>query len=98
MARGVGGKSPAHVAQCLSGIDFPCQKQDLIEHARHHGADDDVLEMLRSMPEGEYHNMADVMKGYGAAREAEHETDGRGAHDGSRAQHARAAHQSHPNR
>lgn len=67
MARGAGGKSPANVAQYLSGIDFPCQKEDLIEHAEQNGAEDEVLEVLNNMPEDEYNNMADVMKGYGMA-------------------------------
>lgn len=73
MARGVGGKSPANVAKYLAGIDFPCQKEDLITHAEHNGAEDEVLEMLRHMPEDEYGNMADVMKGYGKVYDQEDE-------------------------
>ena len=99
MARGVGGKSPANVAQYLSGIDFPCQKNDLAQHARQNGAGDEVLEVLRALPEHEYNNMADVMKGYGEAWGEEHEAhDGRGTRGGSRAQHAKAGHQSHQHR
>jgi Protein of unknown function (DUF2795) len=99
MARGVGGKSPANVAQYLSGINFPCQKEDLVHHARQNGAGDEVLEVLRNMPEDEYNNMADVMQGYGVAREEEREThDGRESRGDSHAQHAKAGHQSHQHR
>jgi Protein of unknown function (DUF2795) len=69
MTRGMGGQSPAHVAHYLSGIDFPCQKDDLVEHARNNNADNAVLATLEDLPEGEYANMADVMKGYGEERE-----------------------------
>jgi hypothetical protein len=65
MARETGGKSPANVAQYFSGIDFPCEKEDLIEHAEQNGAPDEVLEVLNDMPEEEYSNMAEVMKSYG---------------------------------
>ncbi|RJQ76080.1 MAG: DUF2795 domain-containing protein [Desulfobacteraceae bacterium] len=65
MARGVGGGSPANVARFLKGIDFPAKKKDLINHAKHNDADQRVIETLNRMPDQEYGNMADVMKGYG---------------------------------
>lgn len=34
MTRGVGGESPANVATYLKGIDYPANKQDLLQHAR----------------------------------------------------------------
>ena len=69
MTRGMGGRSPANIARYLSGIDFPCNKENLVEHARQNNADNEVLETLEDLPEGEYANMADVMKGYGEERE-----------------------------
>ncbi len=65
MARGVGGHSPANITHHLKGIDFPARRQDLERHAKKNGAGDDVLELIRAMPDQEYKNMADVMKGYG---------------------------------
>lgn len=65
MTRGVGGQSPANIAHSLKGIDFPAKKQDLVEHARKNKAEDAVLQVLKQMPEQEYHTMADVMKGVG---------------------------------
>lgn len=63
--QGQGGHSPANVAHYLSGIDFPASKDDLVRHARSHDAEDDVLEVLRQMPQRDYGSMADVMKGVG---------------------------------
>lgn len=65
MTRGVGGKSPSNVAQNLKGINFPAGKHDLVEQARRNRAEEKVISELERMPEREYRNMADVMKGYG---------------------------------
>jgi len=67
MTRGVGGESPANVATYLKGIDYPANKQDLLRHARQNGAEQDVVDVLERMPEQQYGNMADLMKGYGEA-------------------------------
>lgn len=67
MTRGVGGESPANVATYLKGIDYPANKQDLLRHARQNGAEQDVVDVLERMPEQQYGNMADVIKGYGEA-------------------------------
>lgn len=67
MTRGVGGHSPANVTHHLKGIDFPAKRADLEQHAKSNGAEDDVLDVIRNMPDQEYGNMADVMKGLGEA-------------------------------
>ena len=58
---------PIDVSKHLKGIDFPAQKEDLVQHASEQGADQDVIELLEQLPEKEYGNMADVMKGVGQA-------------------------------
>ncbi len=68
MTRGVGGESPANVATYLKGIDYPAKKDDLAQHAKKNGAESEVIEVINRMPEQEYGNMADVMKGYGDTR------------------------------
>ena len=67
MARGVGGHSPSNIARHLSGIDFPANRDDLLQHAQMHEADDDVLDLIQHMPQRDYGSMADVMKGVGEA-------------------------------
>ena len=57
--------STATIAQVLSGIDFPCDRQRLVEYAQKNNADPEVLEAIRAMPESEYTSMADVFKGVG---------------------------------
>ena len=59
------GHSTATIAQVLSGIDFPANKQKLVEYAQKNNADQDVIEAIRQMPEAEYASMADVFKGVG---------------------------------
>lgn len=65
MTKGVGGQSPANVTHHLKGIEFPAGKEDLVEQAEENGADQEVLDVIRQMPDQDYGSMADVMKGYG---------------------------------
>jgi hypothetical protein len=65
MARGMGGHSPSNIAHHLKGIDFPASKDDLIQQAKKNGADSEVLESIKNMPDDEYTDMAGIMQGYG---------------------------------
>jgi len=65
MTRGVGGHSPANITHHLKGVDFPASKQDLEKRAKDNGADKEVLETIRGMPDDRFESMADVMKAYG---------------------------------
>lgn len=60
--------STATIAQALSGIDFPCDKQKLVEYAQKNNADSEVVDAIRQMPEAEYTSMADVFKGVGQSQ------------------------------
>ena len=68
MTRGVGGESPANVTTFLKGIDYPARKEQLVKHAQQNGAESSAIDVLQNMPDQEYDNMADVMKGYGETR------------------------------
>lgn len=57
--------STATIAQALSGIDFPANKQKLIEHARKNNAPEETIQTLQDMPDEQYTSMADVFKGVG---------------------------------
>jgi hypothetical protein len=70
MTRGLGGHSPANVSHHLTGIGFPARKQDLMRQARNNGAERAVMEVIEAMPDADYQDMADVMKGYGEADNA----------------------------
>ncbi|GLK58602.1 DUF2795 domain-containing protein [Azotobacter vinelandii] len=66
MSRGMGGHSPSNISHHLKGIDFPAGRHDLLKQAERNGADEDVLDTLKRMPDERYESMADVMKGYGS--------------------------------
>jgi len=70
MPRGMGGNSPSNVAHYLKGIDFPADKKGLLAQAKQNKAEKEVLDELKNMPDQEYKNMADVMKGYGKEHNA----------------------------
>ena len=57
--------NPVEVEKSLKGIDFPAKKEDLIKHARQHGADQQVLETLKELPEEEFRTPIDVTKAIG---------------------------------
>ncbi len=59
------GISPTNLAQFLGGINFPCSKQDLINHARRRNAPQEVLNTLQQIPDRTYNSMSDVMSGVG---------------------------------
>jgi hypothetical protein len=46
--------NPIQVQKYLGGIDYPASKDDIVSAAESSGADDDVLEALRSIPDQEY--------------------------------------------
>ncbi len=60
--------STATIAQALSGIDFPANRKDLVEHAKKNNADNEVIQALNGMPDEKYSSMADVFKGVGQSR------------------------------
>lgn len=65
MPRGMGGRSPANIANFLEGIDFPANKDDLVNHAEDNNAPMDIIHVLEQLPDQNYFSMADVMSGVG---------------------------------
>lgn len=65
MTRGVGGQSPANVTHHLKGMDFPASRSYIERQAKENGADEDVMDIIRKLPDQEYDSMADVTKGVG---------------------------------
>ena len=46
--------NPVQAQTFLGGIDYPASKEDLVEHAEQQGADEEVLDALRQIPDREY--------------------------------------------
>jgi hypothetical protein len=59
------GPSFVDLAKQFQGIDFPVNKQDLIEHAKKNNAQESVMNMLDEMEDREYDSMKDVIQEYG---------------------------------
>jgi hypothetical protein len=52
--------NPIQVQKFLGGIDYPASKDTIVSSAAQHGADDDVLDALRGIPDGQYDGPTDV--------------------------------------
>lgn len=65
MTQGMGGHSPSNILHHLKGVDFPADKNSLLEQAQKNNAEGDILDILRQMPDSRYESMADVLKGVG---------------------------------
>jgi hypothetical protein len=46
--------NPIQAQKFLGGIDYPASKDDLVKHAEEQGADEDVLSVLREIPDRQY--------------------------------------------
>jgi Protein of unknown function (DUF2795) len=60
-----GGRFPANIAKHLKGTSFLAKQPDLVAHARKQKAKQEIVDLLEKMPDRDYGDMADVMKGVG---------------------------------
>ncbi len=54
--------NPIQVQKALGGMDYPAGKQELVEHARQQGADEEVISALEKIPDREYDGPSGVQK------------------------------------
>ena len=59
--------SPIELQKSLSGMDYPASKDDLVRHAEEHGADKEILDRLRKIPDREYDGPSGVSKEFSNA-------------------------------
>jgi len=58
--------NPVAIQKHLKGIDYPADKQELIEHAKQQGAAQDIISLLEQLPEDkEYESPTDLNKAIG---------------------------------
>ena len=57
--------NPVELQKWLSNVDYPASKQTLIDHARDEGADREVRETLKRLPDEEYGSPNDVSEALG---------------------------------
>lgn len=66
---GHGKVSAAEVEKYVGGIDFPANKQELVEHARGKDAPREVLDLMENFPEREYGSANDVASAISEAKQ-----------------------------
>ena len=64
---GSSGRLLASLAEHLEGVSFPADRRSLIEGAERHGAEGELLERMRALPERAYANIAELSKELGLA-------------------------------
>jgi hypothetical protein len=62
--------NPIQIQKFLKGIDYPVDRDELIDRAEENGADEAVLEALANMPEGEYDSPTAVSRELTKANES----------------------------
>lgn len=60
--------SAAGIAQALKGVDFPCSRKSLMDHAKQREANQHVLDVLADFPSRQFRSMSDVQKTLGEVR------------------------------
>jgi hypothetical protein len=68
--------SVTEITKALKGIEFPVDKEELLEFAREGGADEEVIDILEEMPDDEYGSITDVMHAFGEVDRNEKDEDG----------------------
>lgn len=52
--------SPIEVQKYLHGLEYPAQREEIIDKAEEEGADDDILNLLQQLPDKEYESPTEV--------------------------------------
>ena len=56
--------NPIQMQKFLGGIEYPAGRDELVEHARSKGADDEVMDHLRDLPDQSFDGPDAVSKAY----------------------------------
>lgn len=46
--------NPIQMQKYLGGISYPTNRDNIVEHARSSGADEEILDHLKALPDGEF--------------------------------------------
>lgn len=57
--------NPIQLQKHLKGLDYPASKQDIINHAKQQGADENAIAVLEQLPDEEYEAPTDVSEAVG---------------------------------
>lgn len=56
---------PGQINQLLNNIQFPVGKSNLVQMARQHGANDQIVSMLDRLPDKTFNSPQDLMNSFG---------------------------------
>lgn len=54
--------NPIELQKCLGGVGYPADKKQILDQAKQHGADEEIMSALGSLPERTYDSPAEVNK------------------------------------
>lgn len=57
--------NPIQVQKFLAGMHYPASKDEIVDHAKSHGADDNVMQTLQQLPDEGFETPADVSQAIG---------------------------------
>ena len=57
--------NPVQIQKFLGGLDYPVEKEEILEKARSEGADDRVMEALESIPDRTYESPISISREVG---------------------------------
>jgi hypothetical protein len=57
--------SPIELQKYLGGVDYPADKQTLVDTARSKGAPDDIVQTLQNLPSDRFNSPNDVSEAFG---------------------------------
>jgi hypothetical protein len=57
--------NPIQVQKFLAGMDYPAGKDEIVDHAKKQGADDNIMQTLEQLPDESFETPADVSKAIG---------------------------------
>jgi Protein of unknown function (DUF2795) len=60
--------NPIQLQKFLGGIDYPARKQDLLDRAKKSGADQNVMNTLKSLPRDRFNSPNDISEAIGDMR------------------------------
>jgi hypothetical protein len=57
--------NPIQVQKFLGGMNYPAKKDEIVDHAKSKGADENITDTLRQLPDEDFETPADVSKAIG---------------------------------
>ena len=57
--------NPIQVQKFLSGMDYPATKEEIVDHAKSKGADENIMRTLEQLPDESFETPADISKAIG---------------------------------